>query len=295
MRVLVIGASGLVGSHVLAEARARGHQVAGTSRSQDVPGLERLDLADEVAAARVLERFRPEAVVYAAGWTWVDGCERDPARSRRENVDQPLAVARWCRDHGARMLYFSTSYVFDGLGGPYAEDGRPNPLNVYGADKLRAEEELTRVLGDRLLVARLICVWGREALGKNFAYQVARAAAEAKPLRLPADQLGNPTWAGDVATWSIRLLEAGASGIWHLAGDAPEASRIGWAAAILDGLRQAGLPHAVELQGVPTCALAPAAPRPLRAGMLTHKAQVFHPIACRPPGDAALTLYPRGP
>ena len=290
MRILVLGASGLVGSHVLAEARGRGHEVAGTCRSQAVTGLERLDLADAPALQRLLDRVRPEAVVHAAGWTWVDGCERDPGRSLRENVEQPLAVARWCRDHGARMLYYSTSYVFDGRGGPYAEDARPNPINVYGQHKRDAEEALARLLGDRLLVARLICVWGREAAGKNFAYQVMRAGVERRSLRLPADQLGNPTWAGDVALWSLRLLESGQSGIWHLAGDGPDTSRPQWAAAILAGLRDAGRPTGVALESVATEALAAAAPRPLRAGMDTAKIQSRYPLSCRPPHAVGTVL-----
>lgn len=285
MRILVLGASGLVGSHVLAEARARGHEASGTCRSQDIAGLERLDLADEPALATLLERLRPEVVVHAAGWTWVDGCEADPARSRRENVDQPVAVARWCRDNGARMLYYSTSYVFDGRAGSYREDDAPAPLNVYGRDKLLAETELARLLGDRLLVARLICVWGRETARKNFAYQVMRAAEEVRPLRLPYDQLGNPTWAGDVAHWSIRLLESGESGIWHLAGDGPDVSRPEWAASILAGLRDAGRPHRVGIEGVSTEALGAPARRPLRAGMDTSKIQSRFPRQCRPAGS----------
>lgn len=285
MRILVLGGSGLVGSHVLAEARDRGHEVAGTCRSQAIAGLTPLDLADEEAARRLLGDFRPDAVVHAAGWTWVDGCERDPDRSRRENVDQPLAVARWCRDHGARMLYFSTSYVFDGGDGPYDEAAPTNPINVYGRHKLHAESELARLLCDRLLVARLICVWGRETAAKNFAYQVMRAAAEGRPLRLPSDQLGNPTWAGDIAHWSVRLLEAGASGIWHLAGEGPATSRIEWAHAILDSLRVTGRPHEVSIEAALTAAMVAAASRPLRAGMDTAKIQRCFPRACRQPDD----------
>lgn len=281
MRILVLGASGLVGSHVLAEARGRGHEASGTCRSQDIAGLERLDLADGPGLAGLLARLRPEVAVHAAGWTWVDGCEGDPARSRRENVDQPLAVARWCRDNGARMLYFSSSYVFDGRVGNYREEDAPAPLNVYGKDKLLAETELARLLGDRLLVARLICVWGREAAGKNFAYQVVRAAEQGRPLRLPSDQLGNPTWAGDIAHWAIRLLEAGESGTWHLAGDNPGTTRVEWAQAILDSLRAAGRTHQVLLESLPTAALGAGAPRPLNAGMDTSKVRARFPRACR--------------
>ena len=174
--------------------------------------------------------------------------------------------------------------MFDGSGGPYDESAPTNPINVYGRHKRLAEGELATLLGDRLLVARLICVWGRESAAKNFTYQVMRAAAEGRPLRLPSDQLGNPTWAGDIAHWSVRLLEAGESGIWHLAGDGPATSRIEWAHATLDSLRAAGRPHEVVVEALPTSVLGAAAPRPLRAGMDTTKIQRRFPRACRHPG-----------
>ena len=121
MKILVIGASGLVGSHVRAEALARGHEVLGTYRKFPTPNLVHLDLANESQARALLESFRPEWVVHAAGWTWVDGCEKDPDRAMRENCEQPVMVARLCKEIGIRMVYFSTHYVFDGSRGPYSE------------------------------------------------------------------------------------------------------------------------------------------------------------------------------
>jgi len=96
MRVLVIGGSGLVGAHVLAEAHARGHTTLGTYRAHPVQGLEALDLADANATATLLDQWHPDAVVHAAGWTWVDGCESDPARATRENAEQPAMLAALC-------------------------------------------------------------------------------------------------------------------------------------------------------------------------------------------------------
>ena len=103
MRILVIGGSGLVGSHVLSEATARGHQVTGTYRNFPLPGLVPLDLADTTATQELLLATNPDWVVHAAGWTWVDGCESDPERAHRENCDQPAAVARLCRERGCRF------------------------------------------------------------------------------------------------------------------------------------------------------------------------------------------------
>lgn len=285
MKLVVLGASGLVGSHVLAEAVARGHQAVGTTRSQASGDLRRLELSDAQATVGLLEATAPEVVVYAAGWTWVDGCEGDPDRSRRENFHQPLAVARWCASRGTRMLYYSSSYVFDGVAGGYAETDPVSPVNVYGRHKADAEKAILDASGGSALVARLICVWGREAARKNFAYQVLRAAENSATLSLPSDQCGNPTWAGDVAAWSVRLCSVSAAGVWHLAGPHPEMSRPEWAERILRGLSLATRPAAAKLEARPTSEIRPPARRPLLAGMDNAKAQAFHPIACREPED----------
>jgi len=283
MKIVVLGASGLVGSHVMSAGLAAGHDVVGTTRAADSPILRRLELGDQGATVSLLEAERPEAVIYAAGWTWVDGCEADPSRSHRENFAQPLAVARWCALRGVRMLYYSSSYVFDGVAGGYNEEDPVSPVNVYGRHKADAEKAILDAAGGAALVARLICVWGREAARKNFAYQVMRAAEGAATLSLPSDQRGNPTWAGDVADWSVRLCASASVGIWHLAGPHPDLARPDWAKRILLGLASAGRPAGVSFDVRTTSEIRPPAARPLRAGMDTAKAQRFHPIVCREP------------
>src|ERR1019366_2753823 len=122
-----------------------------------------------------------------AGFTWVDGCERDPAKARAANLEQPLGLARVAAEGGGRFVYFSTDYVFDGQNGPYAEDAPTNPLSVYGRVKRDAERALTDALGDAVLTVRTSWVFGPERQGKNFAYQLARTLAAGKPLVCPSD------------------------------------------------------------------------------------------------------------
>jgi dTDP-4-dehydrorhamnose reductase len=292
MKLLVIGASGLVGSHVYAEALARGHTVVGTSRSQTVPGLISLDLAAEAETTSLLDRERPDWVVHAAGWTWVDGCEADPARAERENATQPAALAAWCRGQGARMVYFSTTYIFDGQAGPYDEAATPSPINAYARSKLAGEEAVRAQLGERALLSRVICVWGREARRKNFAYQVIDAIRAGRPLRLPSDQEGNPTWAGDIAAWTLDLIAVGESGPWNLVGDQARCLRGEWAAAIALGLAEASPVDAAAAaqwrpELVPTATLAQPAPRPLRGGGVDRRIQTRFPRAVRAPSAIA--------
>jgi dTDP-4-dehydrorhamnose reductase len=285
MKIVVLGASGLVGSHVLAEALALGHQAVGTTRAHAPGKLRKLELSDWQATHLLLESEAPSVVIYAAGWTWVDGCEGDPDRSRRENIDQPLAVARWCAARGVKMLYYSSSYVFDGVEGGYVETDTPSPVNVYGRHKADAEKAILDLSGGSSLVARLICVWGCEAARKNFAYQVLRAAEGMATLSLPSDQCGNPTWAGDIATWSVQLCDTSSAGVWHLAGAHQDMCRPEWAERILRGLAASARPSAAKIEKRPTSEIRPPARRPLLAGMDNSKAQSFHLIACREPED----------
>jgi dTDP-4-dehydrorhamnose reductase len=287
MRILVIGGSGLVGSHVLSEATARGHQVTGTYRNFPLPGLVPLDLADTTATQELLLATNPDWVVHAAGWTWVDGCESDPERAHRENCDQPAAVARLCRERGCRFAYVSTTYVFDGQAGPYTETDRPNPINVYAKSKWAAEQQIQSVLADRALIPRVICVWGREAQRKNFVYQTLKALREGRSLWLPADQIGNPTWAGDIAFWLAGLMEQDESGVWNLAGDRENCTRVEWFCAIRDAARQSGLVPAGSDPGYeagPTAELKQPAPRPLHCGARIQRIQKRLPRTPRAPG-----------
>ena len=273
MRLLIIGGSGLVGSHVLRAALARGHQAVGTFREHLQPGLEQLDCARPDDFAALLDKHQPDAVVHAAGWTWVDGCEDNPARALEENCRQPVRLAEICQRHGVRFACFSTSYIFDGEEGPYDEDAKPNPVNIYARSKWRAEQELSAATDGQVLLPRVICVYGEEALRKNFACQVCDAMRVGNNLRLPADQSGNPTWAGDIAVALVALLEQRASGVWHLGGPNPDCGRAEWARQLVVALEKIGVKPVAGfgITEVSTHELGQKAARPLRAGIISRK------------------------
>jgi dTDP-4-dehydrorhamnose reductase len=186
-------------------------------------------------------------------------------------VDQPLVAARWCHQARSRFVYFSTSYVFDGSNGPYAEDAAPNPTNVYGRAKLKAEQAIADATNGAALIPRVIYVYGAEAQQKNFACQIWRAMESGKPLTVPSDQEGNPTFAGDIGRWTIELLEKNATGIWHIAGPDPKCDKAEWARQLAAAFQAAGVqPHRdFAITGVATDQAKQRAPRPLHAGLLT--------------------------
>lgn len=281
MRAAVIGGSGQIGGWLLRALEARGHDAAGTYATVPYPGLTHLDATDFEAAASWATSLRPDVIFYPAGFTWVDGCERDPSRARNANLEQPLNLARAAGKLGARFVYFSTDYVFDGLSGPYTETSPTNALSVYGQSKLEAEQALATELGDRALILRTTWVFGPEKQGKNFAYQLAKTLAVGKPLVCPSDQRSNPSYGPDIATAAVALAGSGESGIIHVAG--PDVmARDEFARGLASGF---GLDERL-IEARPTAALGQGAPRPLNSGLLTRRLDALLPGAIRPVGEA---------
>lgn len=283
MKFLVIGASGLVGNHVLRLACEHGHDAVGTFFESPVEGLVPLSLEDERACREVLEEAMPDTLVCCGAWVWTDGCEQDPERAAVVNHRGPASLARACAELGIRFVFVSSNYVFDGSSGPYDEESLPAPINSYGASKLAAETEIRALGGDHLII-RTCGVYGAEAQGKNFLYQVLRKLSQRQHMLVPTDQIANATNAVDLAWGIIRLVEESESGIWNLAGPDPDLSRIELARRIA---RAHGLDENL-LVGVPTCDLGQAALRPLLAGLVIRKAA--HRIGFSPKDNFNISL-----
>ena len=277
MRAVVVGGSGQIGGWLLKTLADGGHEAVGTYQSVPYPGLIRFAAAELPAAGAALTGSRPDVVFYPAGFTWVDGCERDPVRAFAANRDEPLAAARLAAEAGARFIYFSTDYVFDGTDGPYAEDGATHPLNIYGQAKLEAEGALADALGSAQLTIRTSWVYGPERQGKNFAYQLAKALREGRSLTCPSDQVSSPSYGPDVALAAVMLAERGTSGLIHVAG--PEVmDRVRFARALAEGF---GLDPALILAGT-TAELPKGTPRPLDGGLRTPRLDALASGLMRP-------------
>ena len=257
MHAVVVGGSGQIGGWLLRTLADRGHSAVGTYATTAFDGLVPLDAADLRGAADWLKAHGADAVFYPAGFTWVDGCERLPDRAHGANLDQPVNLARAAADLGARFVYFSTDYVFDGRSGPYEESEPPNPLSVYGRSKRDAELALAKLPDPPPLIVRTTWVYGPERQGKNFAYQLVRTLYEGRTLVCPSDQVSSPSYGPDVARAVVALVEQGRSGVVHVAG--PEVlDRVAFARTLAErfGL-DAGL-----IVGKTTAELGQEAPRP---------------------------------
>ncbi len=264
---LVVGASGQVGGFLCSELQARGESFAGTYNSYATPGMLPLDVRDAGAVAEVFGRVAPRVVLLPASLTHVDHCEQHPDDAYAANVAGAAHVARHAAESGARLVYFSSDYVFDGLAGPYREDAVARPLNVYGWQKLAAEHFVATNVPDALIV-RTTVVYGREPQGKNFVARLVQTLGQGGRMRVPDDQVGSPTYAPDLAGAVLDLVAAGRSGVLNVAGR-ERASRYDFAVA---AARAFGVDERL-LDPVPTSALAQPARRPLDAGLDVARAE----------------------
>ena len=278
-RWLLLGASGLVGTHLQAALRER--NVVMTSNRSQVPGAVTLDLTDGAATARLIGETRPDIVVVAAANAFVEECEREPEATRAINVDAVRRVAEAAPD--ALLVVFSTEYVFDGKAGPYVEDDAVGPINEYGRQKV-ALEAIARERAAHL-VCRVSGVYGWSAARLSFVHQLVDRLRAGRRMRVPSDQVITPTPGPDLARTIVELVDRGARGTFHAAG--PEIlARPDFARRAAETFRL----DASLLDMVPTAALGLVAPRPLGVGLRTEKLRDFlgHGLPASVEGLAAM-------
>lgn len=216
-RIVVFGSFGQLGVELCAELARRGYEVRGLERKA-------LDISDGEKVERALAEFDPWAVFDAAAYNQVDVAEREPLAAYEANALGVRNIALACRQNDARLVHFSTDYVFDGkLGRPYIETDPTHPLGAYAVSKLAGELYIQAYL-QRPLIVRTSGVFGpgglRTARG-NFPELMLRLAREGKPIRVVEDHIASPTYAPMLASRSIDLLERDLDGIFHIGGGQP--------------------------------------------------------------------------
>jgi dTDP-4-dehydrorhamnose reductase len=266
MRVTIVGATGLVGNALLRSWNARGAEIAAATY-HDHPGTDfrQLDMTDADAVRRLLADTRPEVVAVPAANPYVDYCESHPEETRRVNVDGTLNVARACRDLGARMIFFSSDYVFDGRQEAYSEGDAVAPLNEYGRQKARTESEVMAV-DARNLVIRISGAYGWQWRRINFVEQVLGKLEAGQRMQVVSDIRYNPTNADNLAVVVAELAEKRAAGLFHVVGS----DRLAKYEFALKVAREFGLDDAL-LSPVSSEAFRSVAPRPKSSTLRTDK------------------------
>ena len=222
------------------------------------------DVTDPDIASR-LERIGPRAIVHAAAWTDVDGCEADPRRAAQVNAEGTRLIARAAAASGAHLVYISTDYIFDGAkGAAYTEADPPNPINVYGRTKLEGEAHV-RALCPRHTILRSAWLYGPG--GRTFVHAIIERARGQDRIEVVTDQVGSPTLTDDLAGVVRQVLEKELLGVFHAACEG-SCSRYELAQAIVGVIRPG-----VEVVPVKTVPGARPARRPPNAALATDALQ----------------------
>jgi len=262
MRILITGAKGQLGHEL--QRVLKGHTLIQAAWPEF--DLLKTEVEKQVLAAR------PDVVVHLAAYTDVDGAEREPDKAMAVNAEGTERVARAADKTGARLIYLSTDYVFDGQkSSPYTETDEPNPINVYGRSKLEGER-LALFHCPKTLVVRTSWLYG--AQGRNFVNTIMRLASEHPALRVVADQRGCPTYASDLAVALARVLDMDLRGIVHATG-AGDCTWYEFACAIVSLMK-----GTVPVHPITTAEAGRAAPRPpysVLANMTLAKAGITLP------------------
>lgn len=218
--LLVLGGSGLVGGKVAALASGA-FKVIGTHRgvAPKIEGVKFVELHKERVedGFALVRKLKPAVVVDTAALHNVDRCEEERDLAWQVNAGSTGSLARVATDVGARYLFVSTDFVFDGTKGRYREQDVARPVNYYGETKLAGEHAVLAASGDHLVV-RPSVVYGWDDTRLNFATWVLSSLREGKPVNVVTDWIGSPTFADGLAIGILRLLAVPDGGVYHLAG-----------------------------------------------------------------------------
>jgi len=232
VRVLLTGAGGQLGRE-LQRSAPQGCELHAFARAD-------LDVTDADAVQAAIDRVEPDGILKASAYTRVDAAEEEAEAAYAVNETGAANLARAAAQAGARLVYVSTDYVFDGASPrPYGPDAAPNPLNVYGASKLAGERAVQRILPEASLILRTS--WLYSAYGANFVMSILGLLRERERLDVVCDEIASPTWARGLAETIWRCAgDPGLTGILHWC-DAGIASRYDFAVAIAEEAGARGL------------------------------------------------------
>ena len=252
MKVFVTGVNGQLGHDVMNELNKRGYEGLGSDIAEKYSGVAdgsavttmpyvSLDITDEEKVKKVIEEYKPDAVVHCAAWTAVDMAEDDDKveKVRAINADGTKYIAEACKEIDSKMVYISTDYVFNGQGErPWQPDDKnQEPLNVYGQTKLEGELNVSGIL-DKYFIVRIAWVFGLN--GKNFIKTMVNVGKSHDEVRVVNDQIGTPTYTLDLSVLLVDMIETDKYGYYHATND-DDGEYISWYDFTKEIYRQAGM------------------------------------------------------
>ncbi len=278
MRILITGANGLLGQHLVKLLiETTGHTVIATGRgasrlpfeTSDLFEYFPLDITDGIAVNEFLHSHEPGVIIHAAAITQPDECQLHPVQCWNVNVTATRFLTDAAKRINARFIYISTDFVFDGLNGPYKETDDTGPVNYYGSSKLAAEKSVMEP-GLSWAIVRTVLVFGNILVGtrSNVISWVKENLVGGKAIKVVSDQLRTPTYVEDLAKGILLVLEKDKPGIFHIAGP-DEMSPYDMAVATADYLQ---LDKSLMTE-VNASTFTQPAQRPLKTGFVIDKAK----------------------
>ncbi|MEI9974821.1 MAG: SDR family oxidoreductase [Ignavibacteriota bacterium] len=220
MKLLVTGASGLLGSNLVWDFSRQGHRVTAVHHSHalQIPGVAAAacDLTDHAGLSRLLVAVRPDCIVHCAAATNLEWCEAHPAECDRINADVPGEIAALARTLDAQMVHISTDAVFDGISGGYRETDPVSPLNRYAQSKARGETAVLREMPAALVLRTNLYGWNLQPKA-SLAEWILSLLQSGSPILGFSDVVFSPVLANHLGSWILELAASGRSGIFHTA------------------------------------------------------------------------------
>jgi dTDP-4-dehydrorhamnose reductase len=235
--ILITGSNGLLGQFLVRVLVNEGLPVLATGRGpcrlyfpEDLglssPGRASsyiyadLDFTDRASVRKVVEYWKPSVIIHAGAMTQVDPCEEDPETCYHINLDGTERMLEAASAVGARFIFVSTDFVFDGAAGPYREEDTPSPISVYGHSKWSAERKVMSTPGLDWAIVRTVLVYGTPLSGArpNIITWVRDNLTAGRPIKVVSDQWRTPTYVEDLAKGIAAIISRRASGIYHISG-----------------------------------------------------------------------------
>lgn len=206
--IVVAGGKGMLASAILALLQGRDLRVLSVD-------YDTCDITDSNAVKTLFADARPTLLINCAAHTRVDACETEEDKANAINGDAVGHLASCAKQYGTKLIHFSTDFVFDGASRrPYRPDDAPNPISAYGRSKLLGERTLQEHNPPGWIIARTAWLYGPR--GASFPRAIIERARSGQPLQVVTDQVGSPTYTGDLAAAVLELVDHRAQGIWHL-------------------------------------------------------------------------------
>jgi dTDP-4-dehydrorhamnose reductase len=215
---LVTGASGLLGNKIV-ELAKNDYTVIPLHKTKPLHSNSlKLDITNAIEVLNLFHKLKPDVAIHTASETNVDKCETEKDQAWEINVEGTRNIALACSKSGAKLVYISTDYVFDGEKGLYVEDDKPNPMNYYGVTKLEGENRVTRHC-QNYAILRTSVLYGWHPWKQNFATWTINQLRQNKEITVVEDHYNTPTLADNLAEIALETVQKDLRGLYHASGN----------------------------------------------------------------------------